>query len=54
MKLAYPTLNNSRSMTRQIINQTNSIVTSVWAGACALRFHADTASKSVGMITQSL
>src|SRR5215469_11588666 len=54
MKLAYPTSNNGRSMTRQIINRTNSIVTSLCAGACALRFRADTASKSVGMITQSL
>ena len=29
MKSAYPTSNNSRSMTRQMMNQANSIVTSV-------------------------
>jgi len=46
------TSNNNPSMPRQMIAQTNAIVTRVCVSACSARFRADTAaSKSVGMIS---
>jgi hypothetical protein len=37
-------------MQRKMIEQTSSIVISIGARSCALRFGADTSPKSVGMI----
>ena len=46
------TSNNNPTMPRQMIAQTNAIVTRVCVSACSARFRADTAaSKSVGMIS---